>query len=166
MVKLPDTTTTMEEAMSSHPYDTSRTDAWHQEIVPQLPPDRAAQATALGAYVRYRYFTNATDLLRGLLAYAATTSSLRDLGAWGVLQDVADLAPSSWLDRRRAAGPWLQWIVTTRLQIPRPRWVSQVVRGRVLLIDASCLDGHGGRGNEFRLHLAVDLLAGQLDQGG
>jgi hypothetical protein len=150
--------------MSSHPYDTRRTDPWHTEIVPQLPPDLAVQATALGAYVRYRHFTNATDLLRGLLAYAATASSLRHLGAWGVLQDVADLAPSSWLDRLRTAGPWLQWIVSTQLQIPRPRWLRQAVRGRVLLVDASCLGWHGGHGNEFRLHLAVDLLAGQLDQ--
>jgi hypothetical protein len=81
-----------------------------------------------------------------------------------VLQDVADLAPSSWLERLRTASPWLQWLVNRLLTLPRQRWLPQAVRGRVLLVDASCLGWHGGQGDELRLHLAVNLLAGGLEQ--
>ena len=98
--------------MSSHTNHTTRHDAWTTDILPLLPPDLEAQARALGAYQRVRAFATTTDLLRGLLAYAATAASLRALGAWAVIQDLADLAPSSWLERLRAAGPWLQWLLT------------------------------------------------------
>lgn len=139
-------------------------DAWTTEILPCLPADLEAQAHALHALVRHRGFTSASDLLRGLLQYAATHCSLRQLGIWGLVQDVADLAPSSWLERLRAAGPWLQWLVASMLHQPRPRWLLQPVRGRVLLIDATCLDHWGGSGDDWRLHLAYDLLAARLDQ--
>lgn len=150
--------------MSSHSHHTMPHDAWTTDILPHLPPDRERQARTLGAYQRMRAFASADDLLRGLLAYAATVTSLRHLGAWGVLQDVADLAPSSWWERVRAAGPWLQWLVNRLLALPRQRWLTQAVRGRVLLVDASCLGWHGGQGDELRLHLAMDLLAGGIEQ--
>jgi hypothetical protein len=152
--------------MTSQTHDTNHADhayAWTEMVVPLLPPDLDAQAHALGAYLRHRQFARASDLVRGLLAYAVSADSLRALGAWGMLQDVADLAPSSWLERLRAAGPWLQWLASTLLQIPRPRWLSQAVRGRVLVVDATCLGWHGGTGNEFRLHLALDLVAAQIN---
>ena len=150
--------------MSSHPHDTKPADAWHTEIVPQLPANLESQARALGAFQRKRAFATATDLLRGLLAYATSTTSLRHLGCWGVLTEVADIAPSSWLERLRAAEPWLRWLVGTLLTQTRPRWLTQCVRGRVLLVDASSLRWTGGTGDDLRLHLAFDLIAGQIDQ--
>lgn len=139
-------------------------DAWTSDVLPRLPADLEAQARTLGALVRHREFASAADLLRGLLYYAGERCSLRHLGIWGVLQDLADLAPSSWLERLRAAGPWLQHLLAHFLQTPPPRWLSQHVRGRVLLLDATRLRHLGGSGDDWRLHLAYDLLAGRLAQ--
>src|SRR5439155_26491148 len=36
--------------------------------------------------------------------------------------------------------------------------------GRLLLVDASCLRQPGGTGDDWRLHLAYDLMAGRLHQ--
>jgi hypothetical protein len=150
--------------MSSHLHHTKTDAAWESDILPRLPADLDAQAVALRALVRKRSFACAADLLRGLLAYVGTVGSLRELSCWGVTAGVAELAASSWLERLQAAGPWLQWIVSTVVQAPRPRWLSQSVQGRVLLVDATMLRWHGGTGDDLRLHLAFDLLAGRLDQ--
>jgi hypothetical protein len=153
--------------MSSHSHHTTSSpvlDAWTTDVLPRLPADLEAQAVALGALRRKRAFASAHDLLRGLLHYASARLSLRALGVWGVLLDVADVAPSSWLERLRAATAWLQWLVRFYLHQPRPRWLTQAVRGRVLLADATALRHLGGTGDDWRVHLCFDLLAGQFDQ--
>ena len=146
------------------PVNHTMPDAWTTDVLSRLPADLEAQARTLGALVRHREFASAADLLRGLLFYAGERCSLRHLGIWGVLQGLADLAPSSWLERLRAAGPWLQHLLAHLLQTPPPRWLSQQVRGRVLLLDATRLRQLGGSGDDWRLHLADDLLAGRLAQ--
>lgn len=108
-------------------HHTKSASAWEHDILPLLPPDLDALAVATGAYHRHRAFACAADLVRGLLAYALTSSSLRHLGAWATIQQVATLAPSAWFERLRAAGPFLQALVTHRLGQSRPRWLSQVV---------------------------------------
>ena len=148
----------------SQPYHTKSDDAWSNDVLALLPADLDASAREYGAFTRVRAFADASQLLRGLLAYACSQPSLRAVAAWGVLVDVADIAPSSWLERLRSCGPWLQALVTQVLQQPRPRWLSQLVRGRVLLVDASCLRWQGGSGNDQRIHLAYDLLACQFAQ--
>ena len=148
----------------SQPYHTKSDDAWSNDVLAHLPADLDASAREYGAFTRVRAFADASQLLRGLLAYACSQPSLRAVAAWGVLVDVADIAPSSWLERLRSSGPWLQALVTQVLQQPRPRWLSQLVRGRVLLVDASCLRWQGGSGNDQRIHLAYDLLASQFAQ--
>lgn len=149
--------------MMSHTYDTKSATAWDTDILPRLPADLETQAAALGAYRRHRAFPTAATLLRGLLQYALADRSLAQLGCWGVLTDVADLAPSSWWERLRAATPWLRWLVGRLLAAPvRPRWLTQRVRGRVLLVDATTLGLAQGPADAWRLHLAYDLLAGQL----
>jgi hypothetical protein len=46
---------------------------------------------------------------------------------------------------------------TPLLAVPRPA-------GRLLLVDASCLHQPGGTGDDWRLHLAYDFLAGRMSQ--
>jgi hypothetical protein len=146
-------------------YHTKPTDAWATDIVPRLPADLDVQARALGAYQRRRAFATPSDLLRGLLQYALADRSLAQLGIWGVLSDLAELAPASWLERLQLAKPWLRWLLARLLAAPvRPRWLSQRVRGRVLLVDATTLGLAQGPADAWRLHLAYDLLAGCLDQ--
>lgn len=150
--------------MSSQPHDTNIHAAWETEIVPRLPADLETQARALKAWQRPRKLTCPTDLLHGLLAYAGTVTSFRMLSCWGVVSHLADLAPSSWCERLQHSAAWLQWLASTLLTIPQVTWLPQQVRGRVLLIDATMLRWLGGTGDDLRLHLAVDLLAGQLAQ--
>lgn len=101
--------------MSSLLHHTSSDAAWQQEVLPLLPPDLDRLAATTGAYVRQRAFATAADVLRGRLAYVATSSSLRQLGAWAVLQEVTDLAPFSWIERLRAADRWPQVLVSQML---------------------------------------------------
>jgi len=152
--------------MSSQGQHTTSENVWASDVLARLPIDLDLDALARhhGAFTRVRALPNAAALLRGLLAYAVAVTSFRGLGAWGVLSDVADIAPSSWFERLRNSGPFLQSVVTAVLDLPRPRYLSQLVRGRVLLVDATCLRFHGGTGNDARLHLAYDLLAGQFAQ--
>ncbi len=124
--------------ITSLAHDIRPADPWATDVLPHLPVDLDAQARALGAVQRHRAFATPSDLLRGLLVYALAQRSLAQPGAWGVRTDVA--APV------------------------RPRWLAQRVRGRVLLVDATTLGLAQGRGDAWRLHLAYDLLAGQLDQ--
>lgn len=140
-------------------------DEWSTVIVPRLPADLAAQAAHLGAFQRARAFAQPSDLLRGLLAYSLGLTSLRHLGAWGVLTDLADLSAKGWCTRLRAASPWLQWLLNQLLaRRTHLRYLTQRVRGRIKLIDATVLARQGGTGAGWRAHVAYDLLAGQLDQ--
>jgi hypothetical protein len=152
--------------VSNVTYPTTSTDPFVSEVLARLPADIDLDLLARQhkALLRSRAIPDAASLLHGLLAYATTASSLRALGVWGVLTDVADLAPSSWLERLRNASSFLRAIAASLLALPRSRWLSQSFRGRVLLVDASWLRLHGGTGNDYRLHLAFDLLNGQLDQ--
>ena len=140
-------------------------DDWATLIVPRLPAALATQAAELGAFQRARAFTQPADLLRGLLAYALGLTSFRHLGAWGVLTEVADLSAKGWCTRLRSASAWLQWLLkellARRVQL---RYLTQRVRGRIKLIDATMLARQGGSSAGWRVHVAYDLLAGQLDQ--
>ncbi len=73
---------------------------WDQEIVPRLPAQLEEQAWACGAMCRKSgKLTHASDLLRGILAYVLCVSSFRQLGAWGLLLGIGDLADTSWRER-------------------------------------------------------------------
>jgi len=140
-------------------------DAWATEVVPTLPPDLAAQAHALGAFVRTRALAVPADLLRGLLAYVLCAPAFRLLGCWGVLSGVADISATAWRKRLRAASPWLLWLLGALLPAqPAAPWLTQRVRGRVWLVDATTLAQQGGSGDDWRLHLGYDLLAGRMGQ--
>lgn len=160
--------------MSRYPQSTAATtplqpaallDEWQSRIVPLLPSELATQAHTLGAFQRRRAFETPADLLRGLLAYSLGTSSFRQLGAWGVLTDLADISAKSWHKRLVQANPWLQWLLQQLVhrQIHQ-RWLSQRVQGRIKLIDATMLARQGGTSAGWRVHTAYDLCAGRLAQ--
>ncbi len=138
-------------------------DLWSREIIPRLPPDLEAQARTLHALQRHRAFACAGDLLRALLAYVLAPYSFAALGAWAVMQDLADICPTAWRKRLGQANPWLGWLLSVLLA-HRPTTVPLARGHRVRLIDATRLRQWRGTGDDWRVHLSYDVSIGQMDQ--
>src|SRR5579884_868312 len=121
---------------------------WEQEVLSQLPISYEQQARTLGAFVRAKKLKCVGDLLRGLLAYVLSVSSLRQLGAWAVLIDLANLSHVAWQKRLRHARDWLLWLLIELLAVSAPAPVMP--QSRVILIDATRLKEPGGCGDDWR----------------
>ncbi len=138
---------------------------WSQEILPCLPKDLEEQAHTLGAFVRIRHLRCAADLLRALLAYALCGLSFRGLGVWAVLTGIGSLSEKAWRKRLLRAEGWIRWVLCTLIATARrPGWMPEGLKGTgIVLMDFSCLKVIGGTGDDVRLHLGYDLLAGCMD---
>ena len=140
-------------------------DCWTSELLPRLPAALDRQARIHKAFQRRRAFDTPAQLLRGLLVYALSPFGFRWLGAWGVLTDLADLSAAGWHDALIRSSTFLLWLLAELLVAnDRPVWISQRIRRRVWIVDASMLGQVGKTGDAWRLHLAFDLLAGQVGQ--
>lgn len=133
--------------------------------MPHLPAELETQAHALGAFTRRRMLASATDLLRGLLAYVLLATSFRHLGAWAVVNDVADISAVAWQKRLVRSRPWLAWLLGELLAVPPPAPTLRLVRhadGNILLVDATTWGQIGGSGDDWRFHLAYNFTVGRL----
>ena len=138
---------------------------WTQEILPRLPEALEDQARVLGAFVRIRQLRSAADLLRALLVYALCGLSFRALGIWAVLTGIGCLSEKAWRKRLQQAETWISWLLSTLIgTAQRPGWLAEELTGTgIVLVDRSSLKVIGGTGDDVRLHLGYDLLAGRMD---
>ena len=82
-----------------------------------------------------------------------------------MLIGLADISEAAWRKRLRTSNDWLLWLLSELVAVSEPP-TPAVPRpaGRLLLVDASCLRQPGGTGDDWRLHLAYDLMAGRMSQ--
>lgn len=156
--------------MPQHDHDTrwpldpqSPTDQdWQRLVEERLPADLQAQAHELKAFVRARGLPSAVHLLRGLLYYVLSHSSLRDVSVWSRLIGLTSKVISSqaWDKRLLASADWLLWLFNALLAAPKGRFGEQ--SQRILLVDATHVSCRDKRADTWRLHTAYDLLAGRL----
>ncbi|HEX6110119.1 MAG TPA: IS4 family transposase [Ktedonobacteraceae bacterium] len=142
---------------------TSAQQCWEELVHQRLPANLESQARALGAFQRVRELASAQLLLRALLCYVLSLSSLKQLSGWSRLVGVSGkvLSAQAWHKRLQKAAPWLLWLfadlLNLRLPAPTPPGGQ-----RILLVDATFLNEMGAKGELWRLHCAYDLLAGVL----
>lgn len=150
---------------SQEQLDALLNEQWTREILPRLPEALEEQAQELGAFVRRRHLRTATNLLRALLAYALCGLSFRGLGMWAVLTGIGFLSEKAWRKRLLRAETWITWVLSTLIgTAQRPSWLPEELTGRgIVLMDFSCIKVVGGTGDDVRLHLGYDLLAGRMD---
>ncbi|HTK08218.1 MAG TPA: transposase [Ktedonobacteraceae bacterium] len=141
-------------------------DEWEQEVLSRLPAGWEEQAYHLEAFQRARELEGPQALLRGLLAYQLGEYSFRQLAIWSVLAGVAEITEGAWRKAMRRAGPWLEWLLSSTLALhtaQSPWLLAKPVR-RVVLVDGTHLRCLGKKGETWRIHTALDLLAGRLTE--
>lgn len=141
------------------------TEEWEKLVKDdRFPKDLEAQVRQLGAWKRTRGLKCVTDLLRALLVYALG-GSFRDLGMWATIMGIGQLCERAWRKRFGLAHAWVGWLLVQHLASATvPLWLAERTTRRVLLIDGTRLQTEGGSGDDIRVHLSYDLLAGRMRQ--
>ena len=133
-------------------------DGW-LEVQKELPPDLDALAKESQALVRGRKITRAAVLLRLVRVYAVADWSLRQVGAWGVIQGVAEVSDVALLYRFRQCQRFLGRLLVRILQ-QRNALLRCMAGVHLHLVDISVVSQPGSQGTDWRIHLSLNL--GQL----
>lgn len=141
----------------------SAQECWDELVEQRLPANLESQARVLGAFQRVRELSSARVLLRALLCYVLSLSSLKHLSGWSRLVGVTSkvLSAQAWHRRLRQCAPWLLWLFTQMLNL-RLSTGGLPTQQRLLLVDATHLAEMGPKADNWSLHCAYDLLEGQL----
>lgn len=152
------------EHHSRSPLDpqSSEDQEWQLLVEERLPADLEAQARQLKAFQRVRELPSALHLLRGLLYYVLSQTSLREVSVWSRLIGLTSklISAQAWHKRLLASADWLLWLFNALLAAPKGNFGEH--SQRILLVDATHVSCRDKRADTWRLHCAYDLLAGRL----
>lgn len=127
-----------------------------QKIQREMPADLEEMARSSGALVRGRKIKTAESLLRMVLVYAVRDWSLRMVGAWAVIQQVAAVSDVALLYRFRQCQQWLGQLLMQVLQ-QQNTYLTQLAGVRLRLIDTTGISQPGSVGSDWRIHVSMDL---------
>lgn len=127
-----------------------------QKVQGEIPDDLEAMARANKALVRGRKIKTAESLLRLVLVYAVCDWSLRMVGAWAVIQQVAAVSDVALLYRFCQCQKWLGHLLVRILQ-QRNVELRELAGVRLRLIDTTGISQPGSSGTNWRIHVSMDL---------
>lgn len=127
-----------------------------QKIQDEIPDDLETMARVNKALVRGRKIKTAESLLRLVLVYAVCDWSLRMVGAWAVLQQVAAVSDVGLLYRFCQCQKWLGQVLGRILQ-QRNAELRELAGVRLRLIDTTGISQPGSIGSDWRIHVSMDL---------
>ena len=130
-----------------------------------LPPRSTLERSAsdFGAIRRIREISSASVLLRLMMAYGFCGMSLRRTAAWAAEAGVATLSDVSLLDRLRQGADWLGHVLALKLADHAAFAAETRPRVNARLVDATSITRVGGKGTDWRVHLALNLASLKVD---
>jgi hypothetical protein len=124
-----------------------------EEFLKELPSDHVEMAYEFKAFSRGRKVKTPAHLLQVVMLYCGLDQALRTCAGSFSLQEER-ITDTSIHKRLRACGPWLKAL----LQAMLPSAGTALTSGRLLVVDATSLQGPGSEGTDYRVHLALDLV--------
>ena len=134
-------------------------DTLFEELLQDLPPETVQMARAFKAFVRAKKVKTPGQLLRVVFLYCGLDKSLREVaGTFTALYE--SMTDQAVAERLRACGPWVQAML--RRMLPLAAVATLPPGRRFVVIDASSIQAPGATGTDYRLHIAMDLVALQF----
>lgn len=122
----------------------------------EMPDDLEEMARESKALVRGRKIKTAESLLRMVLAYAVSDWSIRMVGAWAVIQQIAAVSDVALLYRFRQCQQWIGQLLMRLLQQQNSD-LRELAGVRLRLIDTTVISQPGSVGTDWRIHVSMDL---------
>jgi hypothetical protein len=131
-------------------------DTLFEELLQDLAAQTVPLAREFKAFVRAKKVKTPAQLFRLVLLYCGLDKSLREVaGTFTALYE--SITDQSVAERLRACGPWVKALLG---QMLGPSAGTTLPKGlRFVVIDASTVQAPGAKGNDHRLHIAMDLVS-------
>src|SRR5215468_1218515 len=130
-----------------------------EDLWQDLPAESGQMARAFKAFVRAKQVKTPAQLLRMVFFYCGLAKPLREVA--GTLTALYEsMTDQSVAERLRACGPWVQAML--RRMLPLAAVATLPPGRRFVVIDASSIQAPGATGTDYRLHIAMDLVALQF----
>lgn len=122
-----------------------------------LPDDLEASARQFKVFTRKREIRSAEDLLRMILVYAVTDLSMQSVCAWASAVGMASMSKPAFFYRMKDCTGWLMHLLRYVLNSKDSEGPSEGEGFRVKIVDATCVQGPGAQGTEWRIHARITV---------